>query len=127
MRKIAILVGAVALLTMLFAGVALARTFTCTDLPCHGTNNPDVIDERPAYGTPDVIYGHRGADTIDAGRSGGDVDVVYGGRGGDTINTDDSDDDDTVYAGMGTDTCRVDAGDEYFSCEVVYVDGVLQP
>jgi Ca2+-binding RTX toxin-like protein len=86
-----------------------------------------VINERPATGTPDEIHGLRGADNINAATSSADVEVVYGGKGADTINTDDGDSLDTIYAGMGTDTCYVDAGDDYFNCEVVYIDGVLQP
>ena len=127
MRKIVIMGALVALLVGVFAPAALARVFTCTDLPCNGTDDRDVINERPAYGVPDKIYGMRGADDINAAISPGDVDVVYGGRGHDTINTDDYDSLDTIYGGMGTDTCYVDAGDAYFGCEVVYIDGVPQP
>ena len=127
MRKIVIMGALMMLVVGVFASAAYARTFTCTDLPCNGTNNPDVINERPAAGTPDEIHGLRGADNINAGISFDDVDVVYGGKGGDTISTDDYDDLDTIYAGMGTDTCYVDAGDAYFGCEVVYIDGVQQP
>jgi Ca2+-binding RTX toxin-like protein len=123
MRKIVIMGALVALLVGVFAPAALARVFTCTDLPCHGTNNPDVINERPAFGVPDTIYGHRGADDINAAISPGDVDVVYAGRGADTIYTDDGDPYDTVYAGRGVDTCYVDEGDEYHGCEVVHISG----
>jgi hypothetical protein len=127
MRKIVIMGALMMLVVGVFASAAYARTFTCTDLPCYGTNNPDVINERPAAGTPDEIHGMRGADNINAGISFDDVDVVYGGRGGDTISTDDGDPLDTIYAGPGFDTCRVDAGDDYNNCEVVYIDGVQQP
>jgi Ca2+-binding RTX toxin-like protein len=119
MRKLVIMGVLVALLVGVFAASAQARIFTCTDLPCIGTNDPDVINERPAFGTPDEIRGKRGADTIYANISPGDVDVVYGGRGGDKIYTNDGDGLDTIYAGPGFDTCYVDTGDEYFNCEVV--------
>ena len=119
MRKIVIMGALMMLVVGVFASAAYARTFTCTDLPCYGTNNPDVINERPAAGTADLIRGQRGADVIDAGISFDDVDVVYGGRGGDTIYTNDGDPFDTIYAGPGFDTCYVDTGDEYFNCEVL--------
>jgi Ca2+-binding RTX toxin-like protein len=119
MRKIVIMGALMMLVVGVFASAAYARTFTCTDLPCKGTDNPDVINERPAFGVPDVIYGMRGADEINAAISPGDEDVVYGGRGNDTIYTDDGDDLDTIYAGRGIDTCYVDAGDEYYGCEIL--------
>jgi Ca2+-binding RTX toxin-like protein len=119
MRKIVIMGVLVALLVGVFAPAAMARIFTCTDLPCYGTNNPDQINERPAFGTADLIRGQRGADEINAAISPGDEDVVYGGRGGDTIYTNDGDGLDTIYAGPGFDTCYVDTGDEYFNCEVL--------
>jgi hypothetical protein len=132
MRRIVMVGALVALLVGVFAPAALARIFTCTDLPCYGTQERDVINERPAFGVPDEIYGRKGADRINAGISPGDDDLVFGGRGGDTLITDDAfpdlpDDDDEARGGRGTDTCRVDGGDEYFSCEVVYIDGELQP
>jgi hypothetical protein len=59
------------------------------------------------------------------------VDILHGNKGNDRLKTreqfPESDSLDTVYGGKGTDTCRVNDGDEYFGCEVVYVDGVLQP
>ena len=119
MRKIVIMGALMMLVVGVFASAAYARTFTCTDLPCYGTNNPDVINERPAFGVPDVIYGMRGADEINAAISPGDEDVVYGGRGNDTIYTNDGDDLDTIYAGRGIDTCYVDTGDEYHGCEIL--------
>jgi hypothetical protein len=132
MRKLVMVGALVALLVGVFAPAALARIFTCTDLPCYGTQKMDDINERPAFGTPDEIYGRRGPDNINAGISPADVDIVNGGRGNDTLITDDgvpdsADDLDEARGSRGTDTCRVDAGDAYFGCEVVYIDGVLQP
>ena len=138
MRRIVMVGALVALLIGVFAATALARTFTCTDLPCYGTQNRDNINERPAFGVRDEIYGRRGADRIDAGISPGDVDFVSGGRGGDRLITDDVpndlppdfefvDDLDEARGGRGIDTCRVDEGDAYFDCEVVFIDGEEQP
>ena len=136
MRRVVMVGALVALLVGVFAPAALARIFTCTDLPCYGTQKEDDINERPAAGTSDEIYGRRGSDTINAGISFLDVDFVSGGRGNDRLSTDDVPPDappeftdalDEVRGGRGTDTCRVDEGDEYSGCEVVYVDGELQP
>ena len=127
MRRIVIVGVVAALLVGVFASAALARTFTCTDRPCYGTDNLDNINERPAFGTADKIYGLRGADFINAAISPGDRDLVFGGRGNDTIRTDDGDDLDEAYGGRGTDTCYNDTGDLHDSCEVLYIDGVLQP
>ena len=125
MRRLMIMVALVALLVSVFATAAYARTFTCTDLPCYGTPDRDVINERPAFEVPDEIFGLRGADSINAAISPGDEDILHGQRGADTLNTDEEfpfgDGLDTVYGGPGTDTCYVDVGDEYFSCEIVHV------
>jgi opacity protein-like surface antigen len=127
MRRLMIMVAMVVLLVGVFAAAAYARTFTCTDLPCYGTSDRDVINERPAAGTPDEIFGRAGADNINAGISFLDEDILHGQNGNDRLNTDDDDPLDTVYGGKGTDTCRVDEGDEYFGCEAVYVDGAFLP
>lgn len=115
------------LLVGVFAAAAYARTFTCTDLPCYGTSDRDVIDERPAAGTPDEIFGRAGSDNISAEIYRSDRDILRGQKGNDRLNTDDGDGRDKVYGGDGADTCRVDEGDAYFGCEAVYVDGVFLP
>jgi Ca2+-binding RTX toxin-like protein len=127
MRKIAMLVGAVALLTMLFAGVALARNFTCTERPCYGTNNADTIFERAGNTAGDTIYARQGPDTIRADTFTNDNDFLYGQRGNDTLNADDGDPNDLLNGGRGYDVCRGDLGDEFVECEEIYIDGVLQP
>ena len=127
MRRLMIMTAMAMLLVGVFAAAAYARTFTCTDLPCYGTSDGDVIDERPAAGTPDEIFGRAGADNINAGIYPSDRDILRGQNGNDRLNTDDGDGRDRVYGGEGTDTCRVDEGDAYFSCEAVYVDGVFLP
>src|SRR5215210_781100 len=99
MRKIAMLVGAVALLTMLFAGVALARNFTCTDDPCYGTTSADTIFERAGDGASDTIYARQGADNVDATTFTNDVDRLFGQRGNDRLDARDGDTLDTVNGG----------------------------
>src|SRR5918995_3514015 len=88
MRRLMIVVALVVLLVGVFAAAAYARTFTCTDLPCYGTSERDDINERPAAGTPDEIFGRAGADKINAGISPGDEDILHGQRGNDRLNTD---------------------------------------
>jgi hypothetical protein len=99
MRRLMIMVAMVVLLVGVFAAAAYARTFTCTDLPCYGTSDRDVINERPAAGTPDEIFGRAGADNINAGISFLDEDILHGQNGNDRLNTDDDDPLDTVYGG----------------------------
>jgi hypothetical protein len=99
MRRLMITVAMVVLLVGVFAAAAYARTFTCTDLPCYGTSDRDVINERPAAGTPDEIFGRAGADNINAGISFLDEDILHGQNGNDRLNTDDDDPLDTVYGG----------------------------
>src|SRR5215203_6627053 len=114
MRRLMVMMAMVVLLVGVFAAAAYSRTFTCTDLPCYGTSDRDVINERPAAGTPDEIFGRAGADTIYAGISFEDVDILHGQKGNDRLNTGDGDRRDKVYGGKGTDTCRVDEGDAFF-------------
>ena len=119
MRKIVIMGTVVAMMLALFVPAALAATFTCTHLPCYGTNNNDTINERPAYGVPDKIYGLKRGDYINAAISPGDEDIVYGNRGNDRLLTNDGDPYDTVIGGQGYDRCYVDPGDVARSCEEV--------
>ena len=123
MRKIAILVGVVALLTALFATAAWAANFQCTSKPCYGTNQGDVISERGGS-LNDEIYGRRGADRINAAEFGGDADILYGGRGDDRLDARDGDGRDELWAGPGFDRCFGDTGDVYRGCEII--NGVVQ-
>jgi Ca2+-binding RTX toxin-like protein len=127
MRRLMMMVALVVLLVGVFASAAYARTFTCTDKPCYGTSGRDNINERPAFGVADEIFGRGGADIINAGISPGDVDILHGQNGDDTLYTNDGDPDDTVYGGKGTDTCWVDEGDVYAGCEVVHIQELPQP
>jgi Ca2+-binding RTX toxin-like protein len=126
MRKIAILVGAVALLTVLFAGVALARNFTCTDRPCYGTNNADTIFERAGDGVGDTIYGRQGPDNINATTFTNDNDFLYGQRGNDRLDATDGDFNDYINGGRGIDRCFGDVSatdsDTFVNCE--FINGV---
>jgi Ca2+-binding RTX toxin-like protein len=125
MRKIAILVGTVALLTMLFAGVALARNFQCEDRPCYGTTEQDTIFERGGDSVGDTIYARQGPDTVRADLFGDDNDFLFGQRGHDTLNANDGDGNDILDGGRGYDVCIGDAGDEFRDCEEEIVDPEL--
>jgi Ca2+-binding RTX toxin-like protein len=128
MRKIAILVGAVALLTMLFAGVAFARNFQCSDRPCYGTNSADTIFERAGTGVGDTIYARSGPDNVDASLFGGDNDFLNGQRGNDRLDATDGDFNDILNGGRGFDRCFGDVNamtgesDTFVNCE--FINGV---
>jgi Ca2+-binding RTX toxin-like protein len=124
MRKIAILVGAVALLTMVFAGVALAVNKQCSAKPCFGTNQEDTLLERGGNGFGDEIFGRKGPDRIFATSFTNDTDVLWGGRGNDRLDARDGDGRDTLNGGPGLDRCWGDPGDEFSQCE--FINGVVQ-
>jgi Ca2+-binding RTX toxin-like protein len=123
MRKIAILVGTVALLTMLFAGVALARNFTCTERPCYGTTDADTIFERAGDTAGDTIYARPGPDTVRADTFTNDNDFLYGQRGNDYLYADDGDYNDYIDGGRGVDHCYGDVSltdsDTFVRCEFI--------
>lgn len=134
MRKVTMMVLVGALLLALTAGVAVARTYTCSAANCPGTDNPDKItgtdrsqtfevfaaaDVVNAKGGADTIYGGRGGDDLNGGKgedaiydqAGDDADVVYAGSGDDFISVDDGDGRDKVYCGKGNDKVKADPGD----------------
>jgi Ca2+-binding RTX toxin-like protein len=113
-KRITILLTTVGLLLAFAAGVALARTVTCTGGPCEGTNREDTITGSPQN---DTIIAKRGGDTVISNQRG--ADTVRGGRGGDSINLNDTAGDDFVDCGMGRDdTINKNSGDIDERCEV---------
>jgi hypothetical protein len=118
MRRVTIMLAAVALIVSLFAVVAYAAEI-------QGTDNSEVLLETGQNGADDMIAAHRGEDEIFADGFTDDEDLVKGNRQNDTIHVDDGDPDDTANGGRGTDTCFGDAvpppaeSDEFKSCEVV--------
>ena len=123
MRKIAMLVGVVAIMTVLFASGALAFGHQCAGSPCTGTNGPNQLYERGGNGTPDRIYGRGGGDALHANEWTRDRDVLRGGRGEDRLNVNDGDTRDTVSGGRGYDICIVDSRGELCGrCESVRVN-----
>jgi len=123
MRKLAILVGVVALMSVVGTSVALAAAgHQCTGRPCTGTSGKNVLIERPGNGVPDAIYGRGGRDILRAGRYSRDTDRLHGDRGRDKIIVLDGDTRDKASGGPGRDTCYIDSSREIGpSCEVLVV------
>jgi len=119
MRKIATLVGVVALMTMLLAPVALAVNKQCIYKPCWGTNSRDTLYERGGNGVPDTIIGRRYGDLINANAFTADRDVLDGQRGNDRLKAQDGDGRDELYGGPGYDVCYIDEGDFTRGCNEV--------
>ncbi len=119
MRKMATLVGMVALMIMVLAPVAMAVDKQCTYNPCWGTNYRDTLYERGGRGVPDNIIGRRYGDLINANAFRADRDVLEGQRGDDRLKAQDGDGRDYLYGGPGFDICYLDEGDSYVSCERV--------
>ena len=122
MRTLAMLVGTVALITVLLASVALAAGHQCTGRPCIGTSTKNVLVERRGNGVSDGIYGRGGRDVLRAGRYTRDTDRLHGNRGRDRLIVLDGDTRDKVSGGPGRDTCYIDDDREIGrSCEVIVV------
>ena len=110
MRRVMLLLAAIAIMVVLFAAVAYAATI-------EGTSEGEVLLESSLN---DTIYGRGGADEIYASFAfngvESDKDVVYGNKGGDYIDVADGDDRDTAIGGAGNDECVGEPGDE-LKCE----------
>jgi Ca2+-binding RTX toxin-like protein len=106
MRKVTLMLAAMALMVALFAAVAYAATIV-------GTRGGDQLYESQKR---DTISGRSGMDIIDATTFPDDTDLVKGNRGADTINVNDHDTLDRVNGGKGVDTCVGDFGDN-LNCE----------
>jgi RTX calcium-binding nonapeptide repeat (4 copies) len=118
MRRVTLILAAVAMMVSLFAVVAYAAEI-------RGTGNSETLVETQNNGANDKIVGHRGEDIINANEFTDDTDKVKGNRQNDTINVEDGDPNDTANGGPGTDTCFVDTAappaesDEFKSCESI--------
>ena len=116
MRRVTLMLAAMAMMVSLFAVVAYAAEI-------QGTDNNEVIIETERN---DQIAGHRGNDNIYASYYDidetpgelGDTDKVKGNRGDDFIDLVDGDNRDTANGGRGIDECVGDPGDELKSCEL---------
>jgi len=115
MRRVTLMLAAMAVMVSLFAAVAYAAEI-------YGTNEPEKLLES---NLKDKIYGRQGGDKIFASLYGPDGyfkktdedrDKAYGNRGPDFINLRDGDDLDTAIGGKGHDECYGDPGD-VLDCE----------
>jgi hypothetical protein len=116
-RKMAISVGLIMVLLIVAAGVAVAASRVCDDIPCRGTENDDVLYEREGNHKRDRIIALDGEDVIQAATFRQDRDVAEGGRKDDKLLTNDGDGRDSARGGRGRDVCYVDPGDASSSCE----------
>ena len=105
-RKMGLLLAALAVGLLAASGVALAATINCTG-DCTGTNDPDRLigssNPQTMLGLDggDSISGYRGDDDVEGGAGG---DAVYGGYG-----------DDRVLGGTGNDYVEGDYGHDYIN------------
>ena len=109
MRRVMLMLAAMAMMVSLFAAVAYAASIV-------GTDQAETLGESNVN---DTIAGRAGGDTINANEFPGDTDKVNGNRGADTINVTDHDNFDTVKGGKGDDDCIGDEGDA-LDCETVF-------
>ena len=136
MRKLAIVLAAVAALLALGAGSVLAQeggagpevegakvltdkagnqTIQCTGVPCIATGRSDLVFERIGNGKKDRILLRGGDDQVRANTYGNDKDVIKGRDGFDLIYVDDGDTRDRIFGGKGNDKCYVDSRSEVVS------------
>jgi hypothetical protein len=109
------MLGVAMVILVMAAGVAVAVTKTCNDVPCRGTDNDDTLLERKER---DRILAFQGEDLLDANNYGNDRDRLEGGPQGDRLLANDGDTSDGVHGGKGNDRCVVDDGDNTSSCRV---------
>jgi Ca2+-binding RTX toxin-like protein len=116
MRRVTMLLAAMAVMVTLFAGVALAAAI-------EGTSAGEILIESDRN---DTMFGRGGRDEVDAGAFGPngflldtdpERDVANGNGGNDVVFVDDGDGRDTANGGRGNDVCFSDPNDELISCE----------
>jgi hypothetical protein len=109
MRKVTLMLAAMAVMVSLFATAAYAADIW-------GTSQDDNLFET---NQDDKIYGRQGDDYISAIKYDGDRDKAYGNRGDDIISVKDGDDLDYIDGGHDYDKCWADSDDVVVNCEVV--------
>jgi Ca2+-binding RTX toxin-like protein len=109
MRKVTLMLAAMAMMVSLFAVAAYAAEIW-------GTGESDKIFET---NQDDTIFGRQGNDHIDATKYEGDTDKVEGNRDSDTISVLDGDNQDSVDGGQDFDACFGDPHDTFVNCEMV--------
>ena len=124
MRKLAMGLAMVMVLSVMAAGVALAanQIIRCAGIPCVATGKSDLVYERRGNGLNDKIYLKGGSDQVRTGGYTRDRDLIYGSAGYDLIYVNDGDTNDRIRGGKGNDKCYVDSRREIVSgCSVVIV------
>ena len=112
MRRVTMMLAAMALMVALFAAVAYAATID-------GTNQAEIIRET---NLSDTINARGGADEIDATEFSDDTDRANGNAGNDEIDVRDGDGRDTANGGNGDDdVCFIDPNDDDVNCEETIV------
>jgi hypothetical protein len=109
MRKVTLMLAAMAVMVSLFAAAAYAAEIWGT------SQNDDIYETNQ----DDSIFGRQGNDDISAVKYEGDTDKVEGNRDNDTISVRDDDNKDSIDGGQDFDACFVDSGDTYINCEMV--------
>jgi|SRR5215211_6636139 hypothetical protein len=124
MRRVTLMLAAVAMMVSLFAVVAYAGQI-------QGTENSEQIGETSRGDTIKALAGDDGINAAQFETENGDRDRAHGNKGDDDINVQDGDGKDIAFGGKGHDDCLVDTaesvgngGDKFFSCETV--NGVPQ-
>ena len=115
MRKVMLILAAMAVMVSLFAVAAYASQI-------EGSDNSEILNESNRN---DQIHAKLGDDDIFAGlyQNIGDRDRAHGNKHSDTINVTDTDGKDIAFGGKGEDFCfgdesaAMDGGDEFISCE----------
>jgi len=113
MRKVMLILAAIAVMVSLFAVAAYAAEIQGTD----------ANDELWESNRNDQIHGLLGEDVINATSYSGDRDRAHGNKHSDTIDVTDGDGKDIAFGGKGEDFCfgdesaAMDGGDEFISCE----------
>jgi hypothetical protein len=109
MRKVTLMLAAMAVMVSLFAAAAYAAEIWGT------SQNDDIYETNQ----DDNIFGRQGNDYISAVKYEGDTDKVEGNRDNDTISVRDDDNKDSIDGGQDFDACFVDSGDTAINCEMV--------
>ena len=109
MRRVTLMLAAMAMMVALFAIAAYAADIT-------GTQDTETLNESNKN---DQIHAFGGDDTINAQTYPNDTDRAHGNEGDDTINVNDADGNDTAWGGSGDDTCTGDLGDTFHGCETI--------
>jgi hypothetical protein len=108
MRRVTLLLAAMAVMVSLFAVAAYAANIT-------GTERSETLRES---NQGDWIIARAGADLVYADFDSDDTDRVRGNRGNDIIHVDDGDDLDRAIGGRGNnDVCFGDPGDD-LDCDI---------